>query len=92
MTYSCSDFTDSILERLKIDVPPACAESPEDQARFAIAAIDKIDADRATLLAALKDLAKQINLRKLNIRKDFDLLAVHAAALTAIHKAEQVTP
>lgn len=39
MTYSCSDFTDSILNALGIDVPDESADSPSDQADLALAAI-----------------------------------------------------
>jgi hypothetical protein len=40
------------------------------------------------LLQALKDLTKEINLSKLNVRKDFSLLNAHACATKAIAKAE----
>lgn len=46
---------------------------------------------RKELLAALKDLAEAIDLKKLNIRKDFHLLNVHACATKAIWKAEHVS-
>lgn len=40
------------------------------------------------LLLALKGLTKEINLSKLNVRKDFSLLNAHACATKAIWKAE----
>ena len=40
------------------------------------------------LLVALKYLAAQIDLSKLNVRKDFSLMNGHAGALKAIAKAE----
>ena len=40
------------------------------------------------LLAALEGLAKEINLSKLDIRKDFSLMNAHACALKEIHKAK----
>jgi hypothetical protein len=39
MTYSCSDFTDSILEALGVTVPDADADNPSAQADLALAAI-----------------------------------------------------
>ncbi len=40
------------------------------------------------LLQALKDLANEICLGKLSVRKDFSLINAHASALKAIFKAE----
>lgn len=40
------------------------------------------------LIQALKDLTKEVNLGKLNIRKDFSLISAHASALKAIFRAE----
>ncbi len=40
------------------------------------------------LLEALQSLAKEINLSKLKIKKDFSLINAHAAALKAIYKAK----
>lgn len=40
------------------------------------------------LLEALKALAKEVDLNKLNIRKDFSLINAHAYALKVIHRAE----
>ena len=39
MTYSCSDFTDSILDALGIVVPESALDSPSDQADLALACI-----------------------------------------------------
>lgn len=40
------------------------------------------------LLAAITDLTKNVNLSKLNVRKDYSLLLAHAASLKAIAKAK----
>ena len=40
------------------------------------------------LLQALKSLVKEIDLSKLNVRKDFSLLNAHAFAAKTIHQAE----
>jgi hypothetical protein len=45
--------------------------------------------EREGLLQALKDLTEAIPLGKLNIRKDFHLLNVHACATKALYQAEQ---
>lgn len=42
MTYSCSDFTDSILGALGIEVPEASQDSPADQAALALAEIERL--------------------------------------------------
>lgn len=42
----------------------------------------------AELLDALKNLAANIDLSKLNVRKDFSLLNAHAAATKALFKAQ----
>jgi hypothetical protein len=48
----------------------------------------KLLRQRDDLLDALKGLAGQIQLGKLNIRKDFSLINAHAVATKAIYKAE----
>lgn len=55
---------------------------------FTVAEIErqnKPGKDLAAALAALKNLADQINLSKLKVRKDFSLLNAHAAALKLLH-------
>lgn len=42
MTYSCSDFTDSILDALEIRVPSKWNDSPSDQADLALAEIERL--------------------------------------------------
>jgi hypothetical protein len=42
MSYSCTDFTDSILETLGITVPEEFRDSPEDQAALARAEIIRL--------------------------------------------------
>jgi hypothetical protein len=58
MSYSCSDFTDSILEALKIEVPEEAADSPSDQADLALVEIERlqrIDKDLSYALMVLAD-------------------------------------
>lgn len=43
MTYSCSDFVDSILDRLGIVVPDKDADNPSAQANLALAAINALE-------------------------------------------------
>lgn len=47
MSYSCSDFTDSILDALKIEVPDELADSPSDQADLALEEIGRLEKCRA---------------------------------------------
>ena len=57
MSYSCTDFTDSILDALGIEVPEESWDSPSDQADLALAEIDRrslTDRELATVLAALR--------------------------------------
>ncbi len=42
MSYSCTDFTDSILDALGIDVPEESWDSPSDQADLALAEIQRL--------------------------------------------------
>jgi hypothetical protein len=42
MTYSCSDFTDSIMDALKIDVPEELYDDPSKQADLAMAEIERL--------------------------------------------------
>jgi len=42
MSYSCADFTDSILEALSVDVPDESRDSPSDQADLALAEIERL--------------------------------------------------
>lgn len=57
MSYSCSDFTNTILDALNIEVPWKSYDSPSDQADLALEAIkqmkEQAQAARA-MLAALK--------------------------------------
>jgi hypothetical protein len=43
MTYSCSDFTDSILDALKIEVPEEHYDNPSKQADLALAEIERLE-------------------------------------------------
>jgi hypothetical protein len=45
--YSCSDFTDDILNALKIDVPEEAYDSPWAQADLALSAIDAMQCELA---------------------------------------------
>lgn len=42
MTYSCSDFTDSILDALGIDLPEESWEDPSAQADMALEEIERL--------------------------------------------------
>jgi hypothetical protein len=42
VSYSCTDFTDSILDALDIYVPPKWSEGPEYQADLALAEIKRL--------------------------------------------------
>ena len=44
MTYSCTDFTDSILDALDIVVPDEAQDHPDMQADLAIAEIERLQA------------------------------------------------
>ena len=52
MSYSCSDFTDSILDALGIEVPEESWDSPSDQADRALAEIERLQAAAAASVAA----------------------------------------
>ena len=42
MSYSCTDFTDSVLDALKINVPEESEDSPSDQADLALEEIQRL--------------------------------------------------
>lgn len=42
MSYSCTDFTDTILDALGIEVPEVSWDSPSDQADAALAVIEAL--------------------------------------------------
>lgn len=42
MTYTCTDFTDTILDALDIEVPKESWDSPSDQADLALAEIERL--------------------------------------------------
>ncbi|MET3595155.1 hypothetical protein ABID26_004567 [Mesorhizobium shonense] len=50
MTYSCCDFTESILEILGIHVPDELSDDPPEQAEAATHAIRALQRDRARLI------------------------------------------
>ncbi|WP_189521368.1 hypothetical protein [Mesorhizobium sp. M1B.F.Ca.ET.045.04.1.1] len=50
MTYSCCDFTESILEILGIHVPGELSDDPAEQAEAAVHAIRALKHDRARLI------------------------------------------
>lgn len=54
MGYSCTDFTDSILDALDIDVPLRDSDNPSAQADLALAEIDNLQ-KRSAQLALLED-------------------------------------
>lgn len=42
MTYSCSDFTDSVIEALGLEIPEESNDSPSDQFELAIIDINRL--------------------------------------------------
>lgn len=42
MTYSCSDFTDDIIEALKVEIPDEHNDSPSAQADLCLAEIERL--------------------------------------------------
>ena len=52
MTYSCTDFVDTILDALNIKVPDEDSDNPSAQADLALAAIDKLRTN-ATMFAKM---------------------------------------
>jgi hypothetical protein len=42
MSYSCSDFTDSIIDALRVEIPDESNDSPSDQADICLAKIDRL--------------------------------------------------
>lgn len=51
MAYSCSDFTDAVLDALQIKVPEADADNPAAQADLALAAIAELQRKAAAMPA-----------------------------------------
>ncbi|MGY3482255.1 hypothetical protein ACVW1C_000138 [Bradyrhizobium sp. USDA 4011] len=49
MTYTCTDFTDSILDALNVDVPDEDSDSPSAQADLALAEIERLQKRDAQL-------------------------------------------
>jgi len=63
MSYSCSDFTDDILEALQITVPEKDYESPSAQADLALAEIERLqrnDTRKILLIDALRGLVADV--------------------------------
>lgn len=60
------------------------SDTPEENMRLILSAPD--------LLLALRGLVREVNLSKLNVRKDFSLINAHAAATKAIRKATGINP
>lgn len=57
MTYSCSDFTDTILDALNIRVPDESLDSPSDQADLCldvIARMERIEKAARGVVAVMK--------------------------------------
>lgn len=55
MTYSCSDFTDDIIDALGVDIPDESNDSPSDQADICLEAIARMESARKTLQAIRAD-------------------------------------
>lgn len=62
MSYSCSDFTDTVLDVPGITVPDDMRDSPSDQADLAIAEITRLQAAATASAAAPDMLAALVNL------------------------------
>jgi hypothetical protein len=62
MSYSCVDFTDSILDALGVVVPLESQDCPEDQANIAVTEIDRLQKSAAMCgkLIAMLDRVHQI--------------------------------
>jgi len=56
VTYSCSDFVDSIIDALGAHIPQRCQESPSDQADICLDIIDHMEQSNKALLAVAKNL------------------------------------
>lgn len=64
MTYSCTDFTESVLNALNIIVPDEAMDNPEAQADLALGEIDRMDNAanlNGLLLKALSDMRGEID-------------------------------
>lgn len=55
MTYSCSDFADSIIEVLKVAVPQRSNDIPADQADLCLAEIRRLQAFEEAAKTAIKN-------------------------------------
>ena len=60
MTYSCTDFTDTILDALNINVPEESYDSPEDQADLALEEIERMRNQIGDMRLALQTARSQI--------------------------------
>lgn len=80
----CANDYQDALRRAGVDVSWELLSESED---IAIYTRRSVVEDNATnpLLRPLQDLVNQIDLSKLNVRKDFSLLNVHACATKALH-------
>lgn len=98
MGYSCSDFTDSILDALKIDVPEESSDCPADQADLALAEIQKLqtlarlasprpDAPAATAWARAKYRLVMVGLALGHMRQAREILRLAGAGNAADYAA-----
>lgn len=60
MTYSCTDFVDTILDALKIVVPEEAQDDPSAQAALALDAIAGLKEDISALGVSLQNLLSDI--------------------------------
>lgn len=58
MTYSCSDFTDTVLDALGVVVPPEDQDDPSAQADLALAAIGRLKAGPSASMVEALDIAE----------------------------------
>lgn len=56
MSYSCVDFTDSIIEALNLTIPISASDTPSDQADIAVAEIERLLTIEREVRLALKRL------------------------------------
>lgn len=59
MSYSCTDFTDTVLDALAIDVPEWANDSPSDQADMVLERLETLQRGMAAL-KALREWARMM--------------------------------
>lgn len=78
MSYSCSDFTDTILDALNIEVPEGIKDSPFDQARLALARIVELQrAEKVMVTEITNTILTAVRQVRYPVRKFLDLSTRH---------------